>query len=214
LNVTSIGMLKKREIFEWALIAGVMGVIYFGGWQAEVGGFLQRGLLLTGFMNPDHDNTSEVVKAASYNLSLVTLDGQRLPPNALKNKVVFMNIWATWCPPCVAEMPGIHQLYQSVNQDEIVFLMLSVDDNMDKLRRFMERKGYTFPVYLSAAPLPEMYQTSSIPTTFVISPEGKIVFKEEGMANYDTEDFRQFLYSQKKTDTLGNKTLLHTKRAK
>lgn len=207
-------MLKKREIFEWTLIAGVMGVIYFGGWQAEVGGFLQRGLLLTGFMNPDHDKLSETVQTASYDLSLVTLDGQRLSPDALKNKVVFMNVWATWCPPCVAEMPGIHQLYQSVNQEEIVFLMLSVDDDMDKLRRFMERKEYTFPVYLLAAPLPEMYQTSSIPTTFVISPKGKIVFKEEGMANYDTEDFRQFLYKQGKVDSLAGTTFSHAKPAK
>ncbi len=195
-------MLKKREIFEWAFILAIMGVIYFGGWQAEVGGFLQRGLLLTGFMNPDHDNTSEAVQAASYDLSLVTLDGEKLSPQDLKGKVVFMNIWATWCPPCVAEMPGIHQLYQLVNQEEIVFVMLSVDDDKDKLKRFMERKGYTFPVYILEDNLPEIYQTQSIPTTFVISPEGKIVFKEEGMANYDTEDFRQFLQGLREVDKL------------
>ena len=190
-------MLKKRVLFEWALLLGIMGIIYFGGWQAEVVGFLQRGLLLTGFMNPDHDTTSEAAQAASYDLSLVTLDGKKLLPETLKNKVVFMNIWATWCPPCVAEMPGIHQLYQSLNKEEVIFVMLSVDDDREKLRRFVERKGYTFQVYLPAAPLPEVYQSSSIPTTFVISPEGKIVFKKEGMANYDTEEFRQFLKRQK-----------------
>ena len=185
-------MLKKREIFEWVFICILLGVIYIGGWQAEVAGFLQRGILLTGILNPDHLPADET-RAGSYDFSLVNLDGQKLQPETLKNKVIFLNVWATWCAPCVAEMPGIHQLYQSVSRDEIVFVMVSVDDNTDKLRQFIKRKGYSFPVYLREKPLPEEYYTRSIPTTFVISPQGKIVFQEEGMANYDTEDFRQFL---------------------
>ena len=189
-------MFKKREIFEWGFIFVILGVIYFGGWQAEVAGFLQRGVLLTGIMNPDQQLSIEDIQTASYDLSLVTLDGQKLQPEDLNNKVVFLNIWATWCAPCVAEMPGIHKLYQSVNKEDIVFVMISVDDNIEKLERFMERKKYTFPIYLPNASLPEVYQTRSIPTTFVISPKGKIVFKEEGMANYNTADFKEFLYTQ------------------
>jgi peroxiredoxin len=103
----------------------------------------------------------------------------------------------------VAEMPGIHQLYQSVNKEEVAFVMVSVDENIEKLKRFIERKGYTFPVYLPEGPLPTVYQTRSIPTTFVISPQGKIVFEEEGMANYDTEEFKQFLVKHMdKTDPI------------
>ncbi len=193
LKVTFIGMLKKREIFEWGFVLAALGVIYFGGWQAEVGGFLQRGILLTGIMNPDENLPEEAIGEASYDFSLVSLDGQQLHPKELKNKVVFMNIWATWCPPCVAEMPGIHKLYQSVNQEKIAFVMISVDDNIDKLEKYMERKGFRFPVYRADGPLPKIYQSGSIPTTFVISPEGKVVFKEEGMANYNTENFKNFL---------------------
>ena len=189
-------MFKKREIFEWAFILVILGVIHFGGWQAEVAGFLQRGILLTGILNPDQHVSDDKAQMASYDLALVSLDGQKLQPEKLKGKVVFLNIWATWCAPCVAEMPGIHQLYQTVNKEEIAFVMVSVDENTDKLKRFIERKKYTFPVYLTEAPLPKIYQTSSIPTTFVISPQGNIVFREEGMANYNTEKFREFLYSQ------------------
>ena len=196
-------MFKKREIFEWGFILLVLGVIYFGGWQAEVAGFLQRGILLTGIMNPHQNIPAGEVQEASYDLPLISLDGQKLQSVDLKNKVVFLNVWATWCAPCVAEMPGIHQLYQSVNKEEIAFVMVSVDENTEKLKRFIERKGYTFPVYLPEGPLPTVYQTRSIPTTFVISPQGKIVFEEEGMANYDTEEFKQFLVKHMdKTDPI------------
>lgn len=186
-------MFKKREILEWMLILGILGVIYFGGWQTEVAGFLQRGILFTGLLNPDQHLSENEVQKASYNFSLVSLDGQKINPEDLRNKVVFLNIWATWCPPCIAEMPGIYELYQSVNDEEIIFVMVSVDENIDKLKLFLEKKSYTFPVYLPEDPLPEVYQTRSIPTTFVISPQGEIVFKEEGMANYNTDDFRTFL---------------------
>lgn len=190
-------MFKKREIFEWTFLLIILGVIHFGGWQAEVAGFLQRGILLTGLFNPDQHLSEDELKEANYDFSLVGLDGQKLQADELKSKVVFLNFWATWCAPCVAEMPGIHQLYQSVNPEEIAFVMVSVDENTEKLKRFIERKGYTFPVYLPEGPLPDVYQTRSIPTTFVISPQGKIVFEEEGMANYDTEDFKNFLAKYK-----------------
>jgi hypothetical protein len=63
------------------------------------------------------------------------------------------------------------------------------------VKKYIDRKGYTFPVYLPASQPPREFQSSAIPTTFIISPEGKIVAKQEGMAEYDTPEVREFLQS-------------------
>ena len=107
---------------------------------------------------------------------------------------VFINIWATWCPPCVAEMPNINSLYNKIeNKDDIVFLMISHDDEMKTARTWIKRKGFDFPVYKLASPLPDVFETGVVPSTFVVSPEGKIVVSKTGMANYDTKRFKKYL---------------------
>jgi thiol-disulfide isomerase/thioredoxin len=113
--------------------------------------------------------------------------------------VIFLNIWATWCPPCIAEMPNIQRLYEKVGSDDIAFVMLSVDEGgMDKVQKFIQKKGFTFPVYLPDGPLPRAFQSPAIPTTFILSPEGRIVARQEGMAEYDTQEVREFLQSMVK----------------
>ena len=77
--------------------------------------------------------------------------------------------------------------------------MLSVDDGgVNKVQKFIQKKGFTFPVYMPATQLPEEFSTNAIPTTFIISPEGKIVARQEGMAEFDTKEMRGFLQSMVK----------------
>ena len=62
-------------------------------------------------------------------------------------KILFINIWATWCPPCRAEMPGIQDLYNEFeNSSDIQFIMLSVDDDPNIAQKFIDNKNFTFPV--------------------------------------------------------------------
>jgi hypothetical protein len=92
-------------------------------------------------------------------------------------------------------MPSIQSLYNSVDHDKIVFVMLSVDDpgHLEKITKFVTEKGYTFPVFTPDGYLPKSLRVPTIPTTFVISPAGKIVSKKVGAANYDTPEFKKFL---------------------
>jgi peroxiredoxin len=90
-------------------------------------------------------------------------------------------------------MPNIHKLYQKVSAENIAFVMVSMDEDIEKAKKFIKRKEYTFPVYTLKSGLPETFETNIIPTTFVINPSGKIVMRKEGMAKYDTEEFREFL---------------------
>ncbi|MDQ4141931.1 MAG: TlpA family protein disulfide reductase [Bacteroidota bacterium] len=130
---------------------------------------------------------------ADYNFSLRTLRGEEVLMDSLYGKVIFMNFWATWCPPCIAEMPNIYSLYQKVKSDKIAFVMVSLDQDPAKAQQFIAKKGFTFPVYTPNGPLPSVYQGQVIPITFVISPDGKIVVHKEGMADYDNSEFREFL---------------------
>ncbi|MBF9253719.1 TlpA family protein disulfide reductase [Pontibacter sp. 172403-2] len=193
-----------KQIPGWAILLAVFGVLYFTGLHTEVIGQVQRILLATGIRNADVPEPAGAAKAktlpvAGASFQMMRLDGKTVPFESLKGKVVFMNMWATWCPPCIAEMPNIQALYEKVGSDKIAFVMLSVDEGgMDKVQKFISRKGFTFPVYMPAGPLPQEFYSNAIPTTFIISPEGKIVAKQEGMAEYDTKDVQEFLQSMVK----------------
>ena len=154
----------------------------------------------TGFFNPDTEELADESPSnqnppADFKLQLLNAAGEKVRMEEFRGKVLFINFWATWCPPCVAEMPGIHNLYQDVKNEEVVFLMVSLDDQFEKAIRFKDKKNFAFEVYQLKGPLPEMYRSQSIPTTFVIDSNGNLALTQTGMAEYDTEEFRSFLRS-------------------
>jgi thiol-disulfide isomerase/thioredoxin len=180
----------KKEIREWAIFAGVLLTLYLTGLHTDVAAFAQRMVLATGIANPNTEIASEKTKAA-YDFTLKQLDGDVLDFKDLKGKVVFINFWATWCAPCVAEMPSIHGLYEIYKDNsEVVFVMINVENNETKARKFIKKKKYTFPIYLpNSTQIPKVYESKGIPTTFVIDKEGYITYKKVGMAKYDADNF-------------------------
>ncbi len=202
-----------KDIPGWAITLAIFGMLYLTGLHTEAIGQVQRLLLATGIKNADMPEalpaktageiaeTSEMgtPAMAGAGFKMQTLDGKTVNFKSLKGKVVFLNMWATWCPPCVAEMPNIQKLYDKVGSDKIAFVMLSVDEGgPEKVKKFIDKKGFTFPVYMPAGQLPQEFYSNAIPTTFIISPEGKIVAKQEGMADYDNQVVRDFLKSMVK----------------
>ncbi|GAB5526116.1 MAG: hypothetical protein Roseis2KO_39880 [Roseivirga sp.] len=180
---------SKRDIIELAVIVTIFAVIYFTGSQAEVFGRVQQVVLKTGVMNVG-ELEEDAKLDADYDMKLVDTEGNILDLQTLKGKTIFMNYWATWCAPCVAEMPSIDGLYEKVSEDpNIVFLMISEDKKMSTARGWVKRKGFSFPIYKLASPIADVYETGVVPTTFVISPEGKIVVAKTGMANYNSRRF-------------------------
>ncbi|PVY42236.1 TlpA disulfide reductase family protein [Pontibacter virosus] len=196
-----------KNIPGWVITLGIFGILYLTGLHTEAIGQVQRILLATGIKNADVPAIDEVVAAtettayetagapmAGAGFKMVDMSGKTVSFESLKGKVVFLNIWATWCPPCIAEMPNIHSLYKKMDPNKVAFVMLSVDEGgMAKVKKFIDKKGYTFPVYMPASQFPQEFYSTAIPTTFIISPEGKIVAKQEGMAEYDTKEVREFL---------------------
>jgi thiol-disulfide isomerase/thioredoxin len=182
----------KRELAEIAAIVAFFAVLWLFGWHTEVIGRMQQLILTSGIIQPKM-TVAENAPDYSYQIKLKNFAGETLSGDDLRDKVLFINLWASWCPPCVAEMPDIERLYKKVSSDKILFIMLNIDENRDAAERFLARKQFEFPVWFLASPLPRELSSRSIPATFVISPEGKIVVKREGMAKYNTRRFRQFL---------------------
>lgn len=103
-----------------------------------------------------------------------------------KGKVVFLNNWASWCPPCVAEMPSIQKLKNRLQTNDVVFVMVSFDEEQEKALAFMEKRGFDFDVYFPGKNYP--YMTSSIPATFIIDKDGKVISENIGVADYNNEE--------------------------
>jgi thiol-disulfide isomerase/thioredoxin len=180
----------KREFIEWTILIVVVSTLYFTGYHTDVIGFIQRAALSTGLFKAQTE--FETTKQASYDFILTDINGNQVAFDSFREKTVFINFWATWCPPCIAEMPDINDLYLKTNKN-VSFVMISVDEDREKAKKFMERKGYDFPIYFLASGLPSVYETHSIPTTYVIAPNGTIAAKRHGMAQYDSDEFRSFL---------------------
>ena len=120
-----------------------------------------------------------------YLWSLTRGNGETLSFSDLKGEVVFLNFWATWCPPCVAELPEIQRAYEKHGED--VAFVLVTDQEAGVVDAFMEKHGYQLPVYYLNSGLPEVFNHRSIPTTYILSKEGRIVSRKTGAVNWDSK---------------------------
>ncbi|MBW2961703.1 TlpA family protein disulfide reductase [Mesonia aestuariivivens] len=128
---------------------------------------------------------------SNYHLQLEDIYGRRKNLNESKNRVVFINYWATWCPPCIAEMPDLEELFQKYHE-QIDFYFIT-NDEPDKILKFMQENTYSFPVYFSQTKLPSVLYSNALPTSYVIAKDGKIVFDKAGAANWTSDRFTKDL---------------------
>jgi thiol-disulfide isomerase/thioredoxin len=178
----------------WLTVAVILVFLKLTGLLNGVSVLTNTALLSTGIMDADPE-ANRKDELFDYNFQIKDLKGNKVDISEFKNKVIFLNMWATWCGPCRAEMPSIQKLYDSVANEKIVFVMLSLDkdEHQPKIVSYIKDKEFRFPVYQPTGYLPKQLQVPSIPTTLIISPDGKIKMKKVGTANYNTEKFRKFL---------------------
>ncbi|MFA5104672.1 MAG: TlpA disulfide reductase family protein [Candidatus Margulisiibacteriota bacterium] len=105
------------------------------------------------------------------------LDGIYTRLSEYKGKVIFLNFFATWCPPCRNEMPSMQKLHETLKGPNFEMIAVSVDrGGMERVKDFIEKNGYTFKVLLdSDGSAARKYSVSSIPSTFIIDKNGNIV---------------------------------------
>lgn len=111
----------------------------------------------------------------------------------LKGKVVFVNLWATWCPPCRREIPSIQRLSKTVDSTKVAFVMLSLDNRFVKAQNYMRRKKIGLPAYYPAEGLPALFKVEGIPATFIFNRKGILIKAVLGGDEYDTQTYTTLL---------------------
>lgn len=164
--------------------------------------WLSQGLMKMGLFKPDLSQVEPAAAtagepAASRAVRSVFFqdgEGNRIDAANLEGKVVFINFWATWCPPCIAEMPSINKLYDVYRDNEnIVFIMADVDNKYEQSVKFMEDKNLTLPVHVPAGEIPGDWLGGAIPTTVILDKTGAIAARHEGMADYSRKEVIDFI---------------------
>lgn len=197
---------KYRKIMKYTIRAGgivmiIMGVITFTGWANNITGYLSTDSKIgnqdssySEKSNNESDNTKEASSnnesssnnelSDAYDFELVDQYGNIHKLSDYKGKTVFINFWATWCPPCRIEMPHIEEIYKeyNYNKDDIVILGIANPGGQEKstegIKNFLNEEGYTFPsVFDESGDVFRKYNVSALPTTYMINKDGKIYGK-------------------------------------
>jgi tetratricopeptide (TPR) repeat protein len=110
------------------------------------------------------------------NFSLKTLNGEKIELNKLKGKVILLDFWATWCEPCVREMPAMKKLYQEFKEQDFILIGLNLDEKKEDVEKFIKEKGIEWPqVWLeqeSSKYILSLYRVKALPSTFLIDKKG------------------------------------------
>lgn len=156
--------------------------------------FVLKGLMKIGFFQPDVDTLKKDVAQAPPDASFRDTAGNAVSLSGLKGKVVFLNFWATWCPPCRAEMPALADLYKSLKHNKnVVFLMVDVDSNYKKAKAYLDAEKLILPVVEPDGNIPESLFGGSLPTTLIFDKRGQLVFKHEGAADFSGKKVYDYL---------------------
>ena len=172
---------KAGDIFFWLLLI----LLIIPGPRKVISTSMNKVML--NLKNPgiEKEENQQQLNDLDYNWTLARSADEPLNFSDLQEKVVFLNFWATWCPPCVAELPEIQRAYDKYG-DRVAFVLVSNQDP-PVVEAFMDKHGYKLPIFYLGAKTPEAFNHRALPTTFILSKDGRIVSKKTGAANWDSK---------------------------
>ncbi len=140
-------------------------------------------------------SASSQSKQKAPNFSLKTASGKTIELSKLKGKVVVVNFWATWCPPCRAEIPGFVDLYKKYKNKGVEIVGISLDQNgWDAVNPFLQKNNINYPIVVGNEELSNSYGSiEAIPTTFIIDKKGYIA--EHHVGYFEKEKLEKALKS-------------------
>ena len=178
------GQLKVSNIIFFIIIA----LLVIPVTRQPIQVFINKGLALVSPSTIEKENRRQLI---NYDWQLRGMNGHMYNFELAKGRVVFVNFWATWCPPCIAEMPNIQALYEDY-KDRVLFLLVS-NETVGEITPFLDKHNYNFKIYNSVTAYPEMFDVTSIPRTFLIDKEGNVVMDKTGAANWNSDKVREVI---------------------
>lgn len=197
--------IKTKTIMKRIINIGAIAILLSIIFVPNVKAYVQQGLMKVGLFKPDFKDdkiaepTAVEETSANYQMSFTDVNGKSVNLEDLKGKVVFINFWATWCPPCVAEMPTIQTLYDKMKDEkDVLFVLMEVEGNKAKAEKFWKDKNLTMPIYYPNGPIPSEFFQGALPTTVILDKKGNIAHVTKGMANYAGQNVVDFINEVRK----------------
>lgn len=143
------------------------------------------------YLNPE----AVAVGKPAPDFSLTGLDGRLVSLSDYRGKVVVVNVWATWCPPCVDEMPSLEKLHREFKDENFAILAVSIDsDGAAAVAPFMKKHGLTFTALMDTrAAVQTSYRTTGVPETFIIDKKGILVKKVVGPLDWAAPEVLRYI---------------------
>lgn len=138
--------------------------------------------------SPSFNAEEDMPELQNYDWALEDPEGNRVDFSEFENDVIIVNFWATWCPPCIAEMPSFQDLYADYG-DRMTFIFASMERHKTT-QAFFEKQGLELPRYKILSQAPEPMKGKTLPTTYLIDRNGRILVEKVGAADWNSESFR------------------------
>ena len=122
---------------------------------------------------------------------LEAADGSPFQLEAYKGKKVLVNLWATWCPPCRAEMPSLAALYKTIDTNKVAFVLVSLDEEKQKAIAYTKSSMIANRIFFPATDLPELFEVPGIPATFIFNEKGELLKQMIGEQNFESAYFKK-----------------------
>lgn len=152
-------------------------------------------LLLAASANK-HELLTEVANSpVADDFTLMNIQGQNVSLSDYRGKFVLLNFWATWCPPCVKEMPALSDLHDTLNLPEggLHVVAIHVGPALATVNQFLNDRPVSFDVLIDSNMSLASWEVAGLPTTFLISPTGKIIHKAVGEREWNSPAMKDLL---------------------
>jgi peroxiredoxin len=165
-------MTPKRNIFAVAAVLLLSLLLFLSGCSQE----------------KTANQAVATVNSPAPDFSLTDTTGKQWQLSSLKGKVVFINFWATWCPPCLEELPSMQALQQGMANAPFQMITILNNDRPELAHAFANRYGYTFPILIDPdSKISNLYGLTGVPETFIIGPDGILKEKFIGPRNWNSQ---------------------------
>jgi thiol-disulfide isomerase/thioredoxin len=179
---------KKRWwsiIFDFIILALII-IMLIPSARKSFSVFIIKKTLLT----PRESTKTILLSQEEWNMVLIDQTGETRILSEFMDKPLLINFWATWCSPCIAELPSFQKLYDKY-KDKIYFVFI-VNEPVEEINDFLYKKNYTFPCFRLTDVIPEIFENGIIPTTYLIYDDNVIIYKT-GAARWDSAKFMRLL---------------------
>ena len=177
----------KKNAFTIVMVI-IVGVLFF---SPDAKSFVLRQIVATGPFNASIDKMDvDTATLANVDFDFVDENGNLQNTSSLRGRVVFINFWASWCPPCRAEFPSIEKLYTEFKDNpDFIFLTINEDSDPTAGKAYLDKEGFTVPMYQSRGNVPAEVYSGTLPTTIVLDKNGIVRYHHTGIANYASNKF-------------------------